>query len=75
MIIEGKVIKYGNNINTDLIIPGKYMTTIDLKQLAEHAMEGLDPDFVKKSKGGIIIVAGENFGSGSSREQAPIALK
>ena len=51
------------------------MTTIDLKELAKHAMEGLDPDFVKKSKGGIIIVAGENFGSGSSREQAPIALK
>ena len=51
------------------------MTTMDLQQLAEHAMEGLDPDFVKKSKGGIIIVAGENFGSGSSREQAPLALK
>jgi len=67
--------KFGNNIDTDVIIPGKYMVLIDPKELSQHAMEGLDSDFTKKVKGGAILVAGKNFGCGSSREQAPLALK
>ncbi len=74
MKISGKVIKYGDNINTDLIIPGKYLTLTDPQEMAKHAMEGIDPSFTKKCKDSI-IVAGENFGCGSSREQAPLALK
>lgn len=66
---------YGNNIDTDRIIPGKYTKTLDIASLAEHVMEDLDPDFHKKFKPGDIIVAGDNFGCGSSREQAPVALK
>ena len=66
---------YGDNIDTDRIIPGKYTKTLDLSTLAEHVLEDLDPEFSKKVKHGDIIVAGENFGCGSSREQAPIALK
>jgi 3-isopropylmalate/(R)-2-methylmalate dehydratase small subunit len=72
--ISGKVIKYGDNINTDFIIPGKYLVLTEPRDLARHAMEGIDPSFVKKS-GEVILVAGKNFGCGSSREQAPIALK
>jgi len=72
--ILGKVVKYGDDVNTDLIIPGKYLVFTDSKELAKHAMEGIDPPFIKKSKDAI-IVAGKNFGCGSSREQAPIALK
>lgn len=67
--------KYGNNVNTDVIIPGKYLILTDPWALAEHAMEGVDPEFTKKVKKRKIIVAGKNFGCGSSREQAPIALK
>jgi len=73
--ICGKTVKFGNDVNTDLIIPGKYLTTLDPQELAEHAMEGLDPEFASKASEGVIIVAGRNFGCGSSREQAPIALK
>ncbi|MDF1531624.1 MAG: 3-isopropylmalate dehydratase small subunit [ANME-2 cluster archaeon] len=75
MTISGRVWKYGDDIDTDVIIPGKYLRTTDMRVFAEHAMEGIDPDFSKKVKPGDIIVAGENFGCGSSREQAPLALK
>ena len=70
-MIRGKVIRYGDNIDTDVIIPGRYLTRSDPEHLAEHCMEGLDPDFLKKRKPGDIIVAGNNFGCGSSREDAP----
>ncbi|RJS85843.1 3-isopropylmalate dehydratase small subunit [Candidatus Bathyarchaeota archaeon] len=75
MKIAGKAIVFGDDINTDVIIPSKYLTTLDPKELAKHAMEGMDPSFADKAKEGIILVAGKNFGCGSSREQAPIALK
>ncbi len=75
MIIKGKSIKFGDNINTDVIIPGKYLELIDPRELAKHAMEGIDPEFTTKVKDGAILVGGKNFGCGSSREQAPIALK
>ena len=75
MMFSGKAIKFGDNIDTDVILPGKYMVLTDPKELAQHAMEGLDSDFTKKAKDGIILVAGKNFGCGSSREQAPLALK
>ena len=75
MMIQGKVIKYGNNVNTDVIIPSKYLVLTDPFALAAHAMEALDSDFLQKIKERKIIVAGRNFGCGSSREQAPIALK
>ncbi|MGD0659182.1 MAG: 3-isopropylmalate dehydratase small subunit [Syntrophorhabdales bacterium] len=74
-MIRGHVIKYGDNIDTDVILPGRYLTRFDLKHLARHCMEGLDPDFLKKKKPGDIIVAGSNFGCGSSRELAPVAIK
>ncbi|MBS7615547.1 3-isopropylmalate dehydratase small subunit, partial [Candidatus Bathyarchaeota archaeon] len=61
--------------NTDVIIPSKFLTLLDPAELAKHAMEGLDPKFVDKARGGVIIVAAKNFGCGSSREQAPLALK
>src|SRR5208283_6168366 len=73
--ISGKVWKYGDDINTDVIIPARYMNTHDPKVLAAHCMEDLDKDFVKNMKAGDIIVAGKNFGCGSSREHAPISLK
>lgn len=73
-LIKGFVHKFGDNINTDLISPAQYMEMSN-EQIAAHAMEGADPDFVKKMKPGDIVVAGKNFGSGSSRETAPIALK
>jgi len=66
---------YGDNIDTDRIIPGKYTKTLDLTTLADHVLEDLDPAFRKNVKKGDILIAGENFGCGSSREQAPIALK
>jgi 3-isopropylmalate/(R)-2-methylmalate dehydratase small subunit len=75
MTIQGKVIKYGNNVNTDVIIPSKYLVLTDPFALAAHAMEALDSDFLQKIKERKIVVAGRNFGCGSSREQAPIALK
>lgn len=66
---------YGNNIDTDRIIPGKYTKTLDTASLAAHVLEDLDPDFCQRVKQGDMIVAGENFGCGSSREQAPLAIK
>ncbi|MEM1586442.1 MAG: 3-isopropylmalate dehydratase small subunit [Candidatus Bathyarchaeia archaeon] len=75
MKVSGKAIKYGDNINTDVIIPSKYLTSLDPSDWAKHAMEGIDPDFPRKAREGVIIVAGKNFGCGSSREQAPQALK
>jgi len=73
--LEGKVWKFGDNIDTDLIIAARYLNTSDASQLAKYVMEDADPDFVSKMQIGDIIVAGENFGCGSSREHAPIALK
>ena len=73
--IEGKVWRFGKDIDTDLIIAARYLNTSDPKELAKHVMEDADPDFVKKMSPGDIIVADENFGCGSSREHAPIALK
>jgi len=73
--IEGKVWKFGDNIDTDVIIPGRYLRTFSLDDLAAHVMEGVDPNFAKNVQNGDIIVANENFGCGSSREQAPVALK
>jgi methanogen homoaconitase small subunit len=73
--IVGRVWKFGDDIDTDVIIPGKYLRTKDMQVFAAHAMEGIDPEFAKKVKPGDIIVAGSNFGCGSSREQAPLALK
>jgi 3-isopropylmalate/(R)-2-methylmalate dehydratase small subunit len=75
MIIKGKVHKFGNDINTDDIISARYLNTINPKELAGHCMEILDHDFPKKVQPGDIVVAGNNFGCGSSREHAPIAIK
>ena len=75
MKVSGTVIKFGDNIDTDVILPGRYLVLVDPMELAKHAMEGLDPDFPRKAKKGVIVVGGKNFGCGSSREQAPIALK
>lgn len=74
MRIISRVIKYGDNIDTDVIIPGKYTKTINMQELADHAMEDLDPLFHEKIKHSNIIAAGSNFGCGSSREQAPLAI-
>ncbi len=75
MSITGTVIKYQDNVDTDVIIPARYLNTADPKELAKHCMEDLDKDFVTKVKTGDIMVAGNNFGCGSSREHAPIAIK
>jgi len=75
MIIKGKVHKFGNDINTDDIISAKYLVSTDPKELGSHCMEIIAPDFVKKVQPGDIIVAGNNFGCGSSREHAPVAIK
>ncbi|MCD6537706.1 3-isopropylmalate dehydratase small subunit [Candidatus Bathyarchaeota archaeon] len=75
MRISGKAVIFGDDVNTDVIIPSKHLTSLDPEELAKHAMEGLDPKFPEKARGGVIIVAGRNFGCGSSREQAPLALK
>ena len=75
MKFQGKVIKYGNNVDTDVIIPARYLNTSDHKELAAHCMEDIDKDFVNKVENGDIMVAGFNFGCGSSREHAPIAIK
>jgi 3-isopropylmalate/(R)-2-methylmalate dehydratase small subunit len=74
-ILEGTAHVYGDNVDTDVIIPARYLTTIDPMELAAHCLEDLDPDFVKNVRPGDVIVAGRNFGSGSSREHAPIAIK
>lgn len=73
--LEGKVWRFGKDIDTDLIIAARYLNTSDPKELAKHVMEDADPEFVRKMQPGDIIVADENFGCGSSREHAPIALK
>ncbi len=76
MKIEGRAWKYGDDVNTDVIFPGKYTYTIrDPKEMAEHALEDLDPSFAKSVRAGDIVVAGRNFGCGSSREQAATCLK
>lgn len=74
-MIRGKAHAYGDNIDTDRIIPGKYTKTLDIASLAAHVLEDLDPEFRHKVQQGDVLVAGDNFGCGSSREQAPIALK
>ena len=75
MNAEGKVFKYGDNVDTDVIIPARYLNTPDAKELSLHCMEDIDKEFVKKVKKGDIIVGGYNFGCGSSREHAPMAIK
>ena len=75
MKFQGTVIKYGDNVDTDVIIPARYLNTIDKKELASHCMEDLDTTFTQRVKPGDIMVAGENFGCGSSREHAPISIK
>jgi 3-isopropylmalate/(R)-2-methylmalate dehydratase small subunit len=75
MQARGKVWKFGDDVDTDVIIPARYLVTIDPQELAEHVMEDIDPEFSGKVQEGDIIVAGKNFGCGSSREHAPIAIK
>jgi len=75
MLIRGRVWRFGNDIDTDVIIPARYLNTSDPKELSRHVLEGIDKDFSNKVKAGDIIVAGKNFGCGSSREHAPIAIK
>ncbi len=75
MILKGKVWKFGNNIDTDAIIPARYLNTSDPDELAKHLMEDADKDFPSKVKSGDLIIAEANFGCGSSREHAPIAIK
>jgi 3-isopropylmalate/(R)-2-methylmalate dehydratase small subunit len=75
VIITGRIFKFGDDVNTDEIIPARYLNTSDPKELAAHVMEDADPQFPSKVKPGDIIVAGKNFGCGSSREHAPIAIK
>ena len=71
----GKVFKFGDNVDTDVIIPARYLNSSDPKELAEHCMEDIDADFVRKVSPGDLIVATKNFGCGSSREHAPLAIK
>jgi 3-isopropylmalate/(R)-2-methylmalate dehydratase small subunit len=73
--IKASAIVFGNNIDTDVILPGKYLILVDPKELGKHALESLDTEFVNKAQNGVILVGGKNFGCGSSREQAPLALK
>ena len=75
MTVHGKVFKYGNDVDTDVIIPARFLNTSDEKELASHCMEDIDKEFKKSVSAGDIIVAGDNFGCGSSREHAPIAIK
>lgn len=75
MKAEGRVFKFGDNVDTDVIIPARYLNSSDPKELATHCMEDIDKDFVKNVNEGDIIVANKNFGCGSSREHAPIAIK
>ena len=74
-MIQGRVFKFGDDIDTDIIVPATYLSTFDPAELAKHCMEYTDPDFYKQVNKGDIVVAGKNFGCGSSREHAPIALK
>ncbi|HEY8464588.1 MAG TPA: 3-isopropylmalate dehydratase small subunit [Bacillota bacterium] len=73
--VQGKVWRFGNDVDTDLIIPARYLNTSDPSELAAHCMEDANPDFARKVRPGELIVAGKNFGCGSSREHAPIAIK
>ncbi len=73
--MNGKCWKFGDDVNTDDITPARYLDTTDERELAAHCMEGADPEFVRKAHAGDLIVAGKNFGCGSSREHAPIAIK
>ena len=75
MIVKGKVHRYASDVDTDVIIPARYLNTSSAEELAAHCMEDIDPDFVKKVQKGDIIVAEDNFGCGSSREHAPLAIK
>ncbi|NMB97451.1 MAG: 3-isopropylmalate dehydratase small subunit [Clostridiaceae bacterium] len=75
MKLKGNVIKYGDNIDTDVIIPARYLNTHEPSELARHCMEDIDKTFISRVKPGDIMVAGKNFGCGSSREHAPIAIK
>ncbi len=75
MVLEGKVWRYGDNIDTDVIIPARYLNTFDPKELAKHCMVDIDPTFAETVKAGDIMVGGKNFGCGSSREHAPVAIK
>ncbi len=75
MSMKGKVWKYGDNVDTDVIIPARYLNVSSTEELARHCMEDLDPAFAEAVQAGDVIVAGENFGSGSSREHAPLAIK
>ena len=75
MKLEGNVFRFGSNIDTDVIIPGKFLVTTDPERLAPHCMEGIDPDFAKKVNKGDIMIVEDNFGCGSSREHAPISIK
>lgn len=74
-VLEGKVWRYGDNIDTDVIIPARYLNTFDPKELAKHCMVDIDKDFAQKVRAGDIMVGGKNFGCGSSREHAPVAIK
>lgn len=73
--LRGKAWVYGNDVDTDVIIPARYLVTSDPEELGRHCMEDLDPEFINKMKPGDVVVGGENFGCGSSREHAPLALK
>ncbi len=75
MILKGKVHKFGSNVDTDVIIPARYLNVSDPLELSRHCMEDIDPEFIKKVKKGDIIMADANFGCGSSREHAPLAIK
>jgi 3-isopropylmalate/(R)-2-methylmalate dehydratase small subunit len=75
MKLSGRARRFGDDVNTDLIMPGKYLELVDPEEMALHAMEGIDPRFVERVQEGDILVGGRNFGCGSSREQAPLALK
>ena len=75
LVVEGKVWKFGDDLNTDIIIPGRYLTITDPEKLVEYTFQDLDPEISKKIGEGDIVVGGKNFGCGSSREQAPLVLK
>lgn len=75
MLLKGKAHSFGDNIDTDIIIPARYLNTTDPSELAVHCMEGIDPEFPRRVSKGDIIIAGENFGCGSSREHAPVAIR
>jgi 3-isopropylmalate/(R)-2-methylmalate dehydratase small subunit len=74
-MIKGKAWNYGDNVNTDFILPGIYLELTDPDEMRKHAMEGMDPEFAKNVKSGDVVIGGKNFGLGSSREHAPLALK